>query len=334
MVVAPGRSCPISYHYPPEALVEPAAFRCRTLYVVGGLYGNDVALRAILDRAGDERPAPVIVFNGDFHYFDVDDRAFATVDRLVGAHHAIQGNVEAQLLEADPELGCGCDYPAYINDAVVERSNTIVGRLQTTAGRFPTATEWLASLPRHLTVEVADQRIGIVHGDPESLAGWRLALEAMEPGDSVVRREIGWIGEPTSHDQVVDWMRRANLRVIASTHTGLAYAQDFLIGGCRHLVVNNGSAGLANFHQRTHGVITRISDQPRQPADALYGTSLGPIRCDALPVSFDLDQWLASFVAQWPPGSAAHDGYFHRITSGTTLQPYQAARGTITVYAA
>jgi ketosteroid isomerase-like protein len=56
----------------------------------------------------------------------------------------------------------------------------------------------LAGLPRHLTVEVGGARVGIVHGDPESLAGWRLALEAMEPVDPILRREIPRAGALTT----------------------------------------------------------------------------------------------------------------------------------------
>jgi hypothetical protein len=61
-------------------------------------------------------------------------------------------------------------------------------RLRATAARFPELVE----LPRYLTASVGGRRVGILHGDPESLAGWRLALEAMEPGDPLVRRHIGW----------------------------------------------------------------------------------------------------------------------------------------------
>ena len=55
----------------------------------------------------------------------------------------------------------------------------------------------LGELPRYLTASVGGRRVGVLHGDPESLAGWRLALEAMEPGDSLVRRQVGWQADPT-----------------------------------------------------------------------------------------------------------------------------------------
>jgi NADPH-dependent 2,4-dienoyl-CoA reductase/sulfur reductase-like enzyme len=63
---ARGRSCPRSYRYRPEALAGPARLEADTLYVVGGLYGNPVALRALLERA-DREPGglPAMMFNGD-----------------------------------------------------------------------------------------------------------------------------------------------------------------------------------------------------------------------------------------------------------------------------
>jgi hypothetical protein len=97
-------------------------------------------------------------------------------------------------------------------------------------------------------------------------------------------------------------------------------------GRRRRLVINNGSAGLACFADTTYGVITRLSDSPRPPADSLYGTTVGTLRCDALPVLFDDADWVARFVAQWPPGSPGHRSYFGRITSGTHLRLEQAAR--------
>jgi hypothetical protein len=67
------RCCPLPYRYRPEALAHPARLEADTLYVGGGLYGNPAALAAVLARTADEPDGPAtIVFNGDFHWLDVD----------------------------------------------------------------------------------------------------------------------------------------------------------------------------------------------------------------------------------------------------------------------
>jgi hypothetical protein len=151
----------------------------------------------------------------------------------------------------------------------------------------------------------------------------------MEPGDPDVRRRVGWRGRPTTSADLLDWFGRAKVSVFASTHTGLPFAQVIADSGQGRLVINNGSAGLPGFADTTYGVITRLSGSPRPPADSLYGTTVGPLRCDALPVRFDLARWMARFLAQWPPGSPGHRAYFGRITGGTHLRLEQAARGGI-----
>jgi hypothetical protein len=321
-----GRSCPLAYRYQPEALVGPAQLEAETLYVVGGLYGNLAALRAVLERADREPGGPATVAcNGDFHWLDVDPQEFEAISETVMAHHATMGNVEAELA-SDEDAGCGCAYPDYIGDEVVDRSNQIMTRLRATASRFPGLVRRLGELPRHLTASVGGHRVAILHGDPESLAGWRLALEAMEPGDPLARRQVGWHGQPTTAADLRDWFGRADVDVFASTHTGLPYAQ--VIPGGRHsrVVINNGAAGLPSFAGTSYGVMTRLSSHPRPPADSLYGVSIGGLRGDALPVRFDPAQWKERFLAQWPPGSPGHHSYFTRITQGTHLRLHQAAR--------
>jgi hypothetical protein len=214
----------------------------------------------------------------------------------------------------------------------VECSNQIMSRLCATAGRFPELVARLGALPRYLTASVGGQRIGILHGDPESLAGWRLALEAMEPGDPLVRRQVGWRGQPTTTTtDLLDWFGRAQVSVFACTHTGLPYAQDVTDHkGRRRLVINNGSAGLPNFTGTGFGVITRLSANPQPPADSLYGISIDGLRCDAVALAFDLACWRGHFVGQWPEGSPAYDRYSSQITGGTPLRLEQAIRGTVT----
>ena len=329
-----GRSCPRSYRYQPEALAEPARLEADTLYVVGGLYGNPAALRAVLERADREPGGPAtVVFNGDFHWLDVDPEDFRAISEAVLAHHATRGNVEAELAAVE-DAGCGCAHPDYVGDEVVDRSNQVMARLRATARRFPGLVRRLGALPMHLTASVGGQRVGVVHGDPESLAGWRLALEAMEPGDPAARRQVGWRGQPTTPADLLDWFGRANVRVLASTHTGLPHAQVVPDGRGQRLVVNNGAAGLGNFAGTTFGVVTRLASNPRPPADGLYGTTLGALRCDAVALRFDLGEWRRRFLAQWPPGSPGHRSYFTRLSRGTHLRLRQAARAGVELTAA
>jgi hypothetical protein len=211
----------------------------------------------------------------------------------------------------------------------VERSNAIMVRLRSTARRFPDLVDDLDRLPRYLVAEVGGRRVGIVHGDPESISGWGLALEAMEPADAAVRGEVGWRGAPTTLARVADWFDRAGVDVFASTHTGLPYAQDYRTSARHRLVINNGTAGLGNFAGTTYGVLTRLSTSPVPPPDSLYGIALGSLRCDALPVRFDLARFEASFLTAWPSGSPAHQAYFIRMHRGTSLKLRQAARGDV-----
>ncbi len=321
-------ACPVAYHYRPEDLAGPPAFTCTTLYVVGGMYGNPHALDAVLARASAEPAPPEIVFNGDFHYLDVDPDVFRAVDDGVRAHHPTLGNIEYALGGDDDSLGCGCDYPAYVPDTVVADSNAVVARLRSACASVDGQMRF-SELPRHLTVAVGDTRVGIVHGDAENLAGWQLALEATEPQDPQIRRRTGFTGAPTPAARVVGWLRRAEVDALCCTHTGLPYAQDFPHAAGRGLVVNNGCAGLPDFADGRHGVITRLSARPGTPTDSLYGITIGRLRFDALPVDYRHDAWLAHFLDAWPPGSPAYRNYHDRIEQGTWLSPEQSARGTV-----
>lgn len=329
----PGRSCPIAYRYQPQDLAGAASATARTLYVVGGLYGSVAALDAVLARAGAEASPVTLVFNGDFHYLDVDDGDFRAVAEGVRPYLALRGNVEAELADPSAEAGCGCGYPPYVADAVVARSNAVMARLRATARRHPDLTAQLAGLPRHLVVEVGGVRVGIVHGDLENLAGWRLALEAMEPGDEAVRALTGFLGPVTREQDVAGWLDAAGLRVLACTHTGLPYMQDVGTGDGTAVVVNNGTAALPCFAGTGWGVLTRICADPAVPPDALYGLSLGPLRVDALPVRYDAQRRKRELLASWPPGSPGHEGYAGRLTDATALRLASSARGRVRVHA-
>ncbi len=109
-----GRTCPLRYRYGAEAIARLPVVEAETLYVVGGLYGNLPALDAIEAMVAQEDGPVTLVFNGDFNWFNVDDAGFAEINRRVLAHHAIVGNVEAELGVDGNAAGCGCAYPEHV----------------------------------------------------------------------------------------------------------------------------------------------------------------------------------------------------------------------------
>ena len=165
----------------PRRGAEPRAaiFSADVLYVVGGLYGNFAALGEIERLAARERGPVSIVFNGDFHWFDAEPHWFAEIERGVARHHAIRGNVETEIARAsDIGAGCGCAYPDDVDHGIVTRSNEILADLREVAA--PETAQRLAALPMHLVAAVGGLRVGIVHGDAASLAGWRFAHDALD----------------------------------------------------------------------------------------------------------------------------------------------------------
>ena len=302
--MTPGRACPLHYRYSPSVCKRDAEVRAETIYVIGGLYGNLPALRAIIALAAMEPVAPTLIFNGDFNWFNVDAAAFKTINETVLQHVALRGNVETELsgnLDTD-DVGCGCAYPDYVDDADVERSNEILRRLRNTAMRSPQLTARLAALPMHLVAQVGDARIGIVHGDAESLAGWRFAHDSLhDPAN------VAWL-----HTICTD----ADLLGFASSHTCLPTLRRFRDDARTHLVINNGAAGMPNFAHTHYGLITRLSIYSAREGLAQYGTQQGTVFVDALPVHYDQAQFFDDFAANWLPDSPAFVSYARRINEG------------------
>src|SRR5512134_2753840 len=118
----PGRSCPVSYRYAPADIAHASPLEAETLYVIGGLYGNEPALAEIRKRASRERGAVTLVFNGDFNWFNAGSAEFASVNEEVLRHVALRGNVETEIAGEDAAAGCGCGYPDFVGNAEVERS--------------------------------------------------------------------------------------------------------------------------------------------------------------------------------------------------------------------
>jgi hypothetical protein len=296
-----GRSCPLHYRYSPRDLAQTRELNANCLYIVGGLYGNAPALDAIGELAAQEPDPAVIVFNGDFNWFNIDAPGFARINARVLAHKALRGNVETELAGDDPAAGCGCGYPDFVSDADVDRSNQIIERLRATAIAQPLLRRQLALLPMYLTAAVGEVNVAIVHGDCESLAGWGLSSEALR--------------DPAHRAKVAGWFREAHVDVIASSHSCLPVLMDFATTNGAGIVINNGAAGMPNFAGTRYGVITRIGLRP-SPHAPLYGTSIGGVHVDAVAVHYDVARWRAEFAANWPPGAAAHTSYARRIAWG------------------
>jgi hypothetical protein len=307
---AAGRICPTDYHYPASVMRREPELRSDTLYVVGGLYGNRLALDMVEAMVAAERGSATVAFNGDFHWFDAVPERFAEVNRRVTAHAALRGNVETELARAlDIGAGCGCAYPEAVDQATVERSNRILERLRACVDVLPAMREQLITLPMTLVAAVGPLRIGIVHGDAEALAGWRFGHDAF---DAPAAR--AWL-EAVHVASKVD--------VYASSHTCLPALRDFDLRAGRLTIINNGAAGMPNFRGTPYGMLTRISLDP-SPHPTLYGVERDGVLIDALPIAYDQRRWLSEFIATWPPGSPAYDSYFHRVVDGPHFRPSEA----------
>ncbi|HEY7656552.1 MAG TPA: hypothetical protein VH881_06795 [Burkholderiales bacterium] len=306
----PGRNCPLSYRYAPVDLSHAAELEARTLFVVGGLYGNGPALASILKRTTGEREPVTLVFNGDFNWFNANAAGFVAVNEEVLRHAALRGNVETELAGDDDDAGCGCGYPDFVGDAEVERSNRIIERLCETARAFPGLRSRLGALPARLVARVRGVRIGVVHGDAESLAGWGFSQELLR--------------ERARREAAAAWFAAADVRVFASSHSCLPVMQALDTPRGRCVVANNGAAGMPNFSGLRHGLITRISASPAP--DALYGTTVESVRVEALPVAYDHAAFEREFLATWPAGSPAHASYHRRIVAGPSYRSGDAIR--------
>ncbi len=308
---APGRSCPPHYGYSPRVFARAADLSTDVLYVIGGLYGNVDALDAIEQLAAAERVAPTLVFNGDFHWFDADPALFAEVQQRVLHHTALRGNVETELASDDDAVGCGCAYPESVPDDDVERSNAILQQLRAVARQVPGARARLAALPMHAVAQVGALRVGIVHGDAWSLAGWRFAHDrlhaaALAPaGGDALRLSAAFA------QAAVDGFACSHTCAPALVNVGTERGDAF--------VINNGAAGMANFGGSTAGLITRIATRALpaalEPARR-YGLHERGVWVDAIDVGFDAARWLMRFDALWPAGSPAAVSYRQRLTHG------------------
>ena len=318
----PGRMCPLDYRYNGEALASaPAVPAAQVLWIVGGLYGNVEAMHRINAMVACEPAGTAqVVANGDFHWFDAEVKDFLAIEQGTRHWHRLRGNVETELSRivqpGQPDAGCGCGYPASVPQEDVERSNLILQQLRSTclaAGH----TEALAALPMLLRAQVGSLRVGIVHGDDQSLAGWRLSHDALAS---------------SARYGLTAFFEAAQIDLIASSHTCLPVASTFesATGPNAIGLINNGAAGMANFAGCTDGVVTRIArigTPPAPGARVLYRAQMADCEVSAIAVDFDWPAFMARFDRTWPAGSAAAQSYRHRIVHGPDYLLDAAPRG-------
>jgi hypothetical protein len=317
-----GRSCPLHYRYSPSVFAQRGpGLPCEVLYVVGGLYGNPLALQSVLALFAREQGPKRLVFNGDFNWFNTSAATFEHINTTVLGFDATRGNVETELGEPDTpdsDAGCGCAYPSWVGDDVVAHSNHIMQRLRHTAHQHPALLQQLQALPMWLTAQVGPLRVAVVHGDAASLAGWGFAQEMLQ--------------QPSHQAQLQAWFDAAQVHAFACSHTCLPIfhpvpGQASSAGlDTQHTrwVLNNGAAGMPNFAGDSAGLLTRIALRPFDGPERRYGTISQGVHLDALAVGIDTPAWQQQFLAQWPVGSAAHLSYWGRIAKGPDYRAEQA----------
>ena len=311
-----GRSCPASYGYGPGVFLRAPDMLAPTLYVAGGLYGNPFALDAVEALVSHEIVPPQLIFNGDFHWFDVDVNVFADIHQRVLRHAVVRGNVETELAADDDAAGCGCGYPEDVGDDDVERSNQIIVALRTTATTaLGDARSAMAALPMHLLAQVGSARIGIVHGDANSLAGWDFSQQLL---DDPARRGLN-----------EQFFRKSEVSLFASSHTCVPVLRRFNVGGRECGVINNGAAGMPNFAGTQFGLVSRISLTPAPTTlnilhQRIFRIDDVDLYVAAIALDYDHAAWNARFIADWPTGSAANLSYLQRIEQGPAWSPAQA----------
>lgn len=99
-------------------------------------------MRCLEDLFAAERGATALVFNGDFHWFDVADEPFDEIERGVSRHAATRGNVETEI--AQPQAG------ALYVEAIPIEYDAVVWR-EAFLAQWPEGSDAYASYWRRIT---------------------------------------------------------------------------------------------------------------------------------------------------------------------------------------
>lgn len=288
-------ACPSDYFLSKSSFKDSLVVENSAVYVIGGLYGNIESLKEINNMAKAEKDV-FIVFNGDMHWFDIRTDDFQAIEDMSENAQKLLGNVERELFR-DGNIGCGCSYPSYVSDDIVNRSNIIHEKLKKVMDYLPEYKNILSNRKKNIVLEMMGKRIAITHGDEKSLSGWGCSVESLEREERQAELE--------------KWLKDNNINILASTHTCFPAALKLENG----IVINNGAAGMPNFNGKIYGLITRISSYMNE--NAVYRDKIDNLYAEAVPVIYDNDKFLRWFDCVWDFGSEASLSYRDRIINGT-----------------
>jgi diadenosine tetraphosphatase ApaH/serine/threonine PP2A family protein phosphatase len=214
---------------------------------LGGIYSNYLALTEAL-RIAEARRADAVYALGDFGAFGPHpDR---TVALLRGARiPAIQGNYEESLSSGADDCHCGYTDPR--DNAFAQLSYDYTRRR---TSREHTA--WMGTLPGHIRLTVAGQRLLLCHGSPRKVN--EFLWESTTPAPFVRRL-----------------LRDADADVIVCTHTGLHWSR---LDEDNRGVVNVGALGRPANDGRTAVWMTLVED------------GAGRLSVEHVPVAYDHDR--------------------------------------------
>ena len=296
-----GRICPLDYSIDAKSFKNFMTIENPTVYIVGGLYGNLEALKEIINMAKEEynkyKSEVFIVFNGDMHWFDIEIEDFNKIEEMSSGCEKLLGNVERELFrENDIGIGCGCAYPDYVSDDIVERSNIIHKKLKDTVNKLPKYKNIFSDRKMNIVIQLSEQKIAITHGDEQKLGGWECSRETLS---NVDRQE-----------KLNKWFKENDIDILATTHTCSPAALEIENG----IVINNGASGMPNFKNKIYGLITRISLY--ESDKAIYREKIKKLYVEAVAVKYNNDKFLKWFDNVWAIGSEASLSYRDRIVNG------------------
>lgn len=291
-------SCSIEYFLPNDWAKQPKPVEEDILYVIGGLYGNFFSVETINRMAEEEKSAPLMIFNGDMHWFDVAYDDFMAVENNTRGIKLL-GNVEFELPTSPDKVDCGCNYPPDVDEGAVARSNVMHSTMKKNM-RGKAILEELATREKTVAISAMGLTIAITHGDEKSMSGWDCARDALQ--------------KEGRRNELAAWLKENHIDILATTHTCL----PAITAIDSSVVCNNGSAGMANVRGKTFGLITRIAKTPHSKAVATK--QVNDVYVELVKVEFPIKPFVEYFDQCWPEGSPASISYRNRIVGGTAVE--------------